>query len=146
MEPSASLIQHLSPSQQQQQQTPVDAWDDEVDEKVEMIETKEEMVIKEAVKDDSPPVEEVQEPVKPTGLETMKPENIVGKANNISATKETADEDTTLPVKFKQAVYIDDNNRKEHVNMVFIGHVDAGKSTIGGHLMYLTGMVDKRTL
>lgn len=30
--------------------------------------------------------------------------------------------------------------------MVFIGHVDAGKSTIGGHLMYLTGMVDKRTL
>ena len=24
--------------------------------------------------------------------------------------------------------------------------VDAGKSTIGGHLMYLTGQVDKRTL
>lgn len=40
----------------------------------------------------------------------------------------------------------EDNDRKEHVNMVFIGHVDAGKSTIGGHLMYLTGMVDKRTL
>ncbi|XP_013776208.1 eukaryotic peptide chain release factor GTP-binding subunit ERF3A-like isoform X1 [Limulus polyphemus] len=36
--------------------------------------------------------------------------------------------------------------RKEHVNIVFIGHVDAGKSTIGGQLLYLTGMVDKRTL
>ncbi|CAG5133053.1 unnamed protein product, partial [Candidula unifasciata] len=36
--------------------------------------------------------------------------------------------------------------RKEHLNVVFIGHVDAGKSTIGGHLLYLTGMVDKRTL
>ncbi|KAL3101238.1 hypothetical protein niasHT_027994 [Heterodera trifolii] len=36
--------------------------------------------------------------------------------------------------------------RKERVNIVFIGHVDAGKSTIGGQLMYLTGMVDKRTL
>ncbi|XP_071105917.1 eukaryotic peptide chain release factor GTP-binding subunit ERF3A-like isoform X1 [Haliotis cracherodii] len=36
--------------------------------------------------------------------------------------------------------------KKEHVNVVFIGHVDAGKSTIGGHLLYLTGMVDKRTL
>ncbi|OWF46504.1 eukaryotic peptide chain release factor GTP-binding subunit ERF3A-like [Mizuhopecten yessoensis] len=36
--------------------------------------------------------------------------------------------------------------KKEHVNVVFIGHVDAGKSTIGGHIMYLTGMVDKRTL
>lgn len=36
--------------------------------------------------------------------------------------------------------------RKEHVNVVFIGHVDAGKSTIGGQLLYLTGMVEKRTL
>ncbi|XP_072029985.1 eukaryotic peptide chain release factor GTP-binding subunit ERF3A-like [Amphiura filiformis] len=35
---------------------------------------------------------------------------------------------------------------REHVNVIFIGHVDAGKSTIGGHLMYLTGQVDKRTL
>uniref|UniRef100_A0A8C8K0C4 Tr-type G domain-containing protein n=1 Tax=Oncorhynchus tshawytscha TaxID=74940 RepID=A0A8C8K0C4_ONCTS len=28
--------------------------------------------------------------------------------------------------------------KKEHVNVVFIGHVDAGKSTIGGQIMYLT--------
>ncbi|XP_065187959.1 eukaryotic peptide chain release factor GTP-binding subunit ERF3A-like [Sycon ciliatum] len=34
----------------------------------------------------------------------------------------------------------------ENVNIVFIGHVDAGKSTIGGQLLKLTGMVDKRTL
>uniref|UniRef100_A0A3Q0RI87 G1 to S phase transition 1 n=1 Tax=Amphilophus citrinellus TaxID=61819 RepID=A0A3Q0RI87_AMPCI len=39
-----------------------------------------------------------------------------------------------------------DAPKKEHVNVVFIGHVDAGKSTIGGQIMYLTGMVDKRTL
>lgn len=32
------------------------------------------------------------------------------------------------------------------MNVVFIGHVDAGKSTIGGQIMALTGMVDKRTL
>ncbi|XP_065899361.1 eukaryotic peptide chain release factor GTP-binding subunit ERF3A-like [Dysidea avara] len=37
-------------------------------------------------------------------------------------------------------------NDKENVNIVFIGHVDAGKSTIGGHVMFLTGQVDKRTL
>jgi len=37
-------------------------------------------------------------------------------------------------------------SKKDYVNVVFIGHVDAGKSTIGGHLMYLTGQVDKRTL
>lgn len=28
---------------------------------------------------------------------------------------------------------------KDIINLVFIGHVDAGKSTIGGHLLYLTG-------
>lgn len=37
-------------------------------------------------------------------------------------------------------------SKREHVNVVFIGHVDAGKSTIGGQIMSLTGMVDKRTL
>ncbi|TPX72356.1 hypothetical protein SpCBS45565_g00596 [Spizellomyces sp. 'palustris'] len=43
----------------------------------------------------------------------------------------------------------DDNGTeegKEHINIVFIGHVDAGKSTMGGHLLFLTGMVDKRTM
>jgi len=35
---------------------------------------------------------------------------------------------------------------KEHLNVIFIGHVDAGKSTIGGHIMVLTDQVDQRTL
>ena len=35
---------------------------------------------------------------------------------------------------------------KEHLNVVFIGHVDAGKSTLGGNLLYITGVVDKRTM
>ena len=35
---------------------------------------------------------------------------------------------------------------KEHVNIIFIGHVDAGKSTLGGQLLIQTGMVDERTL
>jgi len=30
--------------------------------------------------------------------------------------------------------------------MVFIGHVDAGKSTISGNLMYKMGIVDQRTI
>lgn len=32
------------------------------------------------------------------------------------------------------------------MNIVFIGHVDAGKSTLGGQLLYLCDMVDKRTM
>lgn len=35
---------------------------------------------------------------------------------------------------------------KEHVNIIFIGHVDAGKSTLGGSILCVTGMVDQRTL
>lgn len=48
--------------------------------------------------------------------------------------------------KPKTVVAPPDAPKKEHVNVVFIGHVDAGKSTIGGQIMFLTGMVDKRTL
>lgn len=35
---------------------------------------------------------------------------------------------------------------KDHVSIIFMGHVDAGKSTMGGNLLYLTGSVDKRTV
>ena len=35
---------------------------------------------------------------------------------------------------------------REPCSMVFIGHVDAGKSTICGNLMYLMGVVDARTI
>lgn len=36
--------------------------------------------------------------------------------------------------------------RLEHLNVVFIGHVDAGKSTICGQILYSTGQVDDRTI
>jgi peptide chain release factor subunit 3 len=35
---------------------------------------------------------------------------------------------------------------KEHVNVIFLGHVDAGKSTLGGSILYASGMVDERTM
>lgn len=35
---------------------------------------------------------------------------------------------------------------REHLNLVFIGHVDAGKSTLSGSILYITGNVDKRTI
>jgi elongation factor 1-alpha len=35
---------------------------------------------------------------------------------------------------------------KPHINLVVIGHVDSGKSTSTGHLVYLCGGVDQRTL
>jgi len=35
---------------------------------------------------------------------------------------------------------------KTHVNLVVVGHVDAGKSTTTGHLIYKCGGIDKRTI
>lgn len=35
---------------------------------------------------------------------------------------------------------------KPHLNLVIIGHVDHGKSTTVGHLFYLTGAIDERTI
>ncbi|KAG8426379.1 translation termination factor GTPase eRF3 [Metarhizium acridum] len=51
----------------------------------------------------------------------------------------------------EQAADVDDETLKEvygkeHVNIIFIGHVDAGKSTLGGSILWTTGMVDERTM
>ena len=35
---------------------------------------------------------------------------------------------------------------KGHINIVVIGHVDSGKSTTTGHLIYKSGGIDKRTI
>ncbi|KAK9159371.1 hypothetical protein Syun_005712 [Stephania yunnanensis] len=35
---------------------------------------------------------------------------------------------------------------KRHLNVVFIGHVDAGKSTTGGPILFSSGQVDDRTI
>ncbi|XP_022244630.1 eukaryotic peptide chain release factor GTP-binding subunit ERF3A-like [Limulus polyphemus] len=72
----------------------------------------------------------------------------VDETNNIEAVDddETLEPQSTPKPKKKKPKDEEQRIRKEHVNIVFIGHVDAGKSTIGGQLLYLTGMVDKRTL
>lgn len=35
---------------------------------------------------------------------------------------------------------------KQHINAVVIGHVDSGKSTTTGHLIYKCGGIDKRAI
>jgi elongation factor 1-alpha len=37
-------------------------------------------------------------------------------------------------------------SEKTHINLVVIGHVDVGKSTTTGHLIYMCGGIDKRTI
>ncbi|GAB2230076.1 hypothetical protein Droror1_Dr00014332 [Drosera rotundifolia] len=58
-------------------------------------------------------------------------------------------------VKEEEAVVHEDNeelndaaeeDKKHHLNIVFIGHVDAGKSTTGGQILFLSGQVDEHTI
>lgn len=67
---------------------------------------------------------------------------------NFSSEKAKTDTDAiALDVqKLVDAETLGDLFGKQHLNIVFIGHVDAGKSTMGGNLLYITGMVDKRTM
>ncbi|KAH8069107.1 hypothetical protein JL720_12011 [Aureococcus anophagefferens] len=57
-----------------------------------------------------------------------------------AAAKEEPEEEVA-----EEEVVVEEDPR-EHLNVVFIGHVDAGKSTLSGNMLYLTGFVDKRTI
>ena len=98
---------------------------------------------------DTSPQEEQPAPPAPIEEAAPAPEAPALEAAAAPQKKEpTPEEDVIAPLakKFQRTVYVDDGTHKEHINIVFVGHVDAGKSTIGGQLMFLTGMVDKRTL
>jgi peptide chain release factor subunit 3 len=71
----------------------------------------------------------------------------------VHTTTDAEREEKKIMERFKdREVNIDERDLKEvdttrePISMVFIGHVDAGKSTISGNLMYLMGVVDARTI
>jgi len=55
-------------------------------------------------------------------------------------------EEELLSDKVVEEIFTEKDDAREHLNIVFIGHVDAGKSTIAGSVLYHTGMVDERTI
>jgi peptide chain release factor subunit 3 len=40
----------------------------------------------------------------------------------------------------------DEPDAREHLNVIHIGHVDSGKSTLSGSILYHTGQIDQRTI
>ena len=54
----------------------------------------------------------------------------------------------TSPVSSAKAKTVKQYKRdpRPHINLVFCGHVDAGKSTCSGHMLFLTGNVDARSM
>lgn len=95
---------------------------------------------------ESAPMEEVAD-----DLQQMKVEddnNDVSKPATAEASKDekmddAEDEEEENPVV---AAVLKEGDQREHLNLVFIGHVDAGKSTLSGNILYLTDNVDKRTI
>ena len=59
-------------------------------------------------------------------------------------TKANRVKDVDVVVNEEEVVEVD--TTRQPVSMVFIGHVDAGKSTISGNLMIEMGMIDKRMI
>jgi peptide chain release factor subunit 3 len=62
------------------------------------------------------------------------------KDNNVDDSNNDDDEVMEADAPLKEG------DPREHFNLVFIGHVDAGKSTLSGNILYLTDNVDKRTI
>jgi len=62
------------------------------------------------------------------------------------STTTLAKPELSAPKDEEPAKPIQEGDPREHFNLVFIGHVDAGKSTLSGNILYLTDNVDKRTI
>ncbi|EPY51323.1 translation release factor class II eRF3 [Schizosaccharomyces cryophilus OY26] len=112
--------------------------------------TKEDAPVKSA-EDNSTPAPakaEVRKPAEAPAPAAVKQDKGSTPAKQASGNKETT-ATTESPTELETTVdreVLKEMYGKEHVNIVFIGHVDAGKSTLGGNILVLTGMVDKRTM
>ena len=86
---------------------------------------------------------------------TMEQEEVPNDADEALASKTQKMAVSESPVKDTEQdeedepaapVVVKTGDPREHLNLVFIGHVDAGKSTLSGNILYLTDNVDKRTI
>ncbi|BAM42027.1 translation elongation factor EF-1 subunit alpha [Theileria orientalis strain Shintoku] len=57
-----------------------------------------------------------------------------------------SNKEATLKKKETKESSLPPPDSRAHINIVFIGHIDAGKSTTCGNILYLSGYVDERTI
>jgi len=86
-----------------------------------------------------------------TSPSTSKPDTAKAapKKPTTSKPKTNAAEKKAVKKAKKSKINVEDlkvHDDREHLNIVFIGHVDAGKSTISGQILLLTDQIDKRTI
>lgn len=127
------------PKKEPKKETPqANAWDDDdSDEPAPAAQP-----VEEPKKEKAKPVAEEPEP---TEVVTPEQEEIKEEAKPAAKPKpEIKKESKKKKDKKKKKVKAHDS--REHLNIVFIGHVDAGKSTLSGQILLQTGQVDSRTI
>lgn len=83
---------------------------------------------------------EVAQPKKQTETNV---EEVAKKVEQLAVEENT---EVILETDSKEGAMIEIDHTRKPVTIVFIGHVDAGKSTIAGGIMYRTGQIDERTI
>jgi len=86
-----------------------------------------------------PPQKKEKEKAKPPPPQKSKKEHTERKEETKEKEKAPKDQTKTKPKWDKHDV-------REHMNLVLIGHVDAGKSTISGQILLATNQIDERTI
>ncbi|KAL3529219.1 hypothetical protein ACH5RR_008541 [Cinchona calisaya] len=77
------------------------------------------------------------------GLRDVANANASTESIEVKGTSEVKEKEMAAPEVIEDE---EEENTKRHLNVVFIGHVDAGKSTTGGQILFLSGQVDDRTI
>jgi len=91
-------------------------------------------------------LKEEEKPAPATTVEEEGKENVSAESSEPEAATVVEDSHAAAPEEDAATPEEDAGDSRQHLNVVFIGHVDAGKSTIGGQILYLSNMVDERTI
>ena len=91
-------------------------------------------------------VESVTKQMEQVTVQKKAPKAVKKETKPVPAAEPEAPSPAEIAAAAEDEAEVDMTGIKENVNILFMGHVDAGKSTIGGHILFLTGMVDKRTM
>lgn len=77
----------------------------------------------------------------PAALQEISIDSLISSKKRVKQMPDSRRREIEEQIKAQQT-----DGAKRHMSMVVIGHVDAGKSTIMGHLLHLCGHVDKKTI
>jgi len=87
---------------------------------------------------------ETTSPTKSEGKEEITEKKAKKEEKKVKPKTETKKKSKKGKGKGKKKAEVHD--KREHLNVVFVGHVDAGKSTLSGQILLKTGQVDERTV